>query len=143
MITTPTDPVATGPRQLHAVRPIDPLSADRFRHRPQIALSEAALLTNGRSEPTLNTELASEIATCDGVDLLSAPSSSGPACECWKAPSRSPLLLAPRCGLSPARTSVPRITWRLRHPLPTNFFRAAADRVPCRCRQLIRSRHGS
>ena len=71
-ITTPPDSVLDGPRQLQAVRPVDPFAGDRFEHRPEIALAEAALLTNGRGEPALNTELSAEITTSDSVELLCA-----------------------------------------------------------------------
>jgi superfamily II DNA or RNA helicase len=40
--------------------------------RPSIPLSDAALLTNSRDEPSLGTELKAEIETSDEVDLLCA-----------------------------------------------------------------------
>ncbi len=40
--------------------------------RPVIPLSEAALLTNARGEPSVGSELRSEISTSDSVDLLMA-----------------------------------------------------------------------
>jgi hypothetical protein len=40
--------------------------------RPSIPLSEAALLTNAKSEPSLGAELRAEIDTADEVDLLCA-----------------------------------------------------------------------
>ncbi|HVL99121.1 MAG TPA: DEAD/DEAH box helicase family protein, partial [Egibacteraceae bacterium] len=71
-IAAPPDPVLEGPEQLHAVRPAQALGADRFSTRPEIALGQAALLTNGRGEPALNAELAAEILSADSVDLLCA-----------------------------------------------------------------------
>lgn len=68
----PLDPIVAGPRQLLAVRSADELRGNRFDQRPEIALAEAALLTNGRGEPALNTEIAKELATCDATDLLCA-----------------------------------------------------------------------
>jgi len=41
-------------------------------HRPVTPLSEAALLTNARGEPTLAAELRAELDSVDGVDLLCA-----------------------------------------------------------------------
>ncbi len=42
------------------------------RVRPSTPLSEAALLTNSRGEPSLGAELRAELDTCDEVDLLCA-----------------------------------------------------------------------
>lgn len=69
---TPPDPIVDGPRQLLAIRRADALRARRFDHRPEIPLADAALLTNGRGEPALNTEIAKELETCDAADLLCA-----------------------------------------------------------------------
>ncbi len=58
-IAAPPDHVLEGPQQLYAIRPEPSLAIDRFTTCPEIALAEAALLTNGRGEPPLNAELAS------------------------------------------------------------------------------------
>ena len=58
-IAAPPDHVLEGPQQLYAIRAEPSLAIDRFTTRPEIALAEAALLTNGRGEPALNAELAS------------------------------------------------------------------------------------
>jgi superfamily II DNA or RNA helicase/HKD family nuclease len=61
-------------QQLLSVRTIVPVAgiAQQVPRRPVIALSDAALLTNARGEPTLAAELNAELASADGVDLLCA-----------------------------------------------------------------------
>jgi len=46
----------------HAARPVPP--------RPQSPLSGSTLLTGSAGEPSLGLELAAELASCDGVDLI-------------------------------------------------------------------------
>lgn len=49
-----------------------PGATERFRVRPRTPLSDAALLTNARDEPSLAAELKAEIRSADSVDLLCA-----------------------------------------------------------------------
>lgn len=57
--------------RLIRVRKSDPLRARDYR-RPHTPLSETALLTNSRGEPSLSFELKTELVSADGVDLLCA-----------------------------------------------------------------------
>ena len=67
------DPVLSPVEQLHRLtRPSTPGQIDYEHVRPTTPLSEAALLTNSRGEPNLNSELKAEIDTADQVDLLCA-----------------------------------------------------------------------
>jgi len=67
------DPVLSPVEQLHRLtRPSTPGQIDYEQVRPTTPLSEAALLTNSRGEPNLNSELKAEIDTADQVDLLCA-----------------------------------------------------------------------
>jgi len=50
----------------------DGLGSARYGARPKTPLSEAALLTNARDEPSLAAELRAEMASADSVDLLCA-----------------------------------------------------------------------
>lgn len=60
-------------RQLTSVtRRAEPGAVERFRIRPRTPLSDAALLTNARDEPSLAAELKAEIRSADSVDLLCA-----------------------------------------------------------------------
>lgn len=66
------DPVLDGPEELRAIRPLGLVGGGQRAPRPETALSESALLTNGRGEPSLNSELGAEILSADSVDLLCA-----------------------------------------------------------------------
>jgi len=67
------DLVAAPVEQLRRLtRPSGPGEVDYEHVRPATPLSEAALLTNSRGEPNLNSELKTEIDTADQVDLLCA-----------------------------------------------------------------------
>lgn len=57
---------------LRLTPPLRPGTANYEYVRPSTPLSEAALLTNSRGEPNLNSELKAEIDTADQVDLLCA-----------------------------------------------------------------------
>ena len=59
-------------RQLASVRAVDGFGTERYRSRPKTPLSDAALLTNARDEPSLAAELRAELASADSVDLLCA-----------------------------------------------------------------------
>ena len=65
------DEVLPGPRNLLSLTRDSDIRRRSFR-RPQTPLSEAALLTNGRDEPQLRTELLAELSSADSVDLLCA-----------------------------------------------------------------------
>lgn len=49
-----------------------PVGEAVFPHRPEIPLSDSALLVNGRGQPRIGHELAREFASADRVDLLCA-----------------------------------------------------------------------
>src|SRR6478609_8248130 len=69
----PDDRAEDDPRQLLAVtHPSGPGVEPASTHRPCTPLSDAALLTNARGEPSLGAELRAELATADRVDLLCA-----------------------------------------------------------------------
>jgi len=69
----PDDRAEDDPRQLLAVtHPPGPGVEPASTHRPRTPLSDAALLTNARGEPSLGAELRAELATADRVDLLCA-----------------------------------------------------------------------
>ncbi|MBS9535462.1 DUF3427 domain-containing protein [Mycobacterium sp. M1] len=57
--------------RLDEVRKTGALGSHRLV-RPATPFSDAALMTNGRGEPTLAAELRAELASADGVDLLCA-----------------------------------------------------------------------
>ncbi len=60
-------------RQLLALTaPVAPGAANRAPVRPRTPLSDAALLTNSKGEPSLGAELRAEIDSSDEVDLLCA-----------------------------------------------------------------------
>lgn len=59
-------------RHLHAITGHRPTADARYTTRPRTPLSDAALLTNARDEPSLAAELKAEIVTADRVDLLCA-----------------------------------------------------------------------
>lgn len=72
-ISDSPDLIATPVEQLHRLsRRSGPGEVDYEHVRPTTPLSEAALLTNSRGEPNLNSELKVEIDTADQVDLLCA-----------------------------------------------------------------------
>lgn len=66
--------VVTAPvRQLRSLtNSATPGAAERLRIRPRTPLSDAALLTNARDEPSLAAELKAEMPSADSVDLLCA-----------------------------------------------------------------------
>ncbi len=65
--------VAPPARQLLAITTdTAPDAGDRFAARPRTPLSDAALLTNARDEPSLAAELKAELRSADSVDLLCA-----------------------------------------------------------------------
>ncbi|WP_340537729.1 DUF3427 domain-containing protein [Nocardioides sp. GXZ039] len=69
----PDEQVAPPPRQLLSIVDSATLGqADRLGARPRTPLSEAALLTNARDEPSLAAELKAELRSADSVDLLCA-----------------------------------------------------------------------
>ncbi len=57
---------------LRIAEPVRPGAVPLENVRPSIPLSEAALLTNSKDEPSLGAELRAEIDTADEVDLLCA-----------------------------------------------------------------------
>ena len=66
---TPVNP----PTELTAVLPKRSVNNRRLLEaRPQTPLNDAALLTNAKGDPSLISEIRSEIATADNVDLLCA-----------------------------------------------------------------------
>ena len=66
---TPVNP----PTELTAVLPRRSVNNHRFLEtRPQTPLNDAALLTNAKGDPSLISEIRSEISTADNVDLLCA-----------------------------------------------------------------------
>ncbi|GAA4089740.1 DUF3427 domain-containing protein [Nocardioides kongjuensis] len=65
--------IAPPARQLLAITTdTAPDAGDRFAARPRTPLSDAALLTNARDEPSLAAELKAELRSADSVDLLCA-----------------------------------------------------------------------
>ncbi|TRW43151.1 DUF3427 domain-containing protein [Georgenia yuyongxinii] len=65
--------VAPPTRQLLSlVRPADIGTKTHYAIRPRTPLSDAALLTNAKSDPSLGAELRAEIESADEVDLLCA-----------------------------------------------------------------------
>ncbi len=67
------DTVAPGPEELLAVaRQEAPGVWQLLETRPQVPLSQPALLTNSHNDPKLGSELRAELATADRVDLLCA-----------------------------------------------------------------------
>jgi hypothetical protein len=66
---TVTKPVS---QLLSVLRPVVPGLAALEDVRPATPLSDAALLTNTRGEPSLGSELRAELDSSDGVDLLCA-----------------------------------------------------------------------
>ena len=70
-LPTPIDQVVAPPQQLTALtREVAP-GVHRIL-RPATPLSEAALLTNAKDEPSLGSELRAEMSSADRVDLLCA-----------------------------------------------------------------------
>lgn len=65
------DHVSDPTRQLLSITATDALDP-RAPARPRTPLSDAALLTNTRGEPSLGAELRAELDSCDEVDLLCA-----------------------------------------------------------------------
>ncbi|KIA73924.1 type III restriction enzyme, res subunit [Arthrobacter sp. MWB30] len=63
--------VTPGPRQLLSLHKPNALKRRQLR-RPTTKLSESALLTNGKDDPNLATELRTEIESANTVDLLCA-----------------------------------------------------------------------
>ena len=60
-------------RELHSLtRPGSPGQVLRFQRRPRTPLKDAALLTNAHGEPSLASELRTEIDSADSIDLLCA-----------------------------------------------------------------------
>lgn len=69
----PAEIIHSPARQLMSVVDGTALGAEgRFTYRPRTPLSEAALLTNARDEPSLAAELKAEMKSADSVDLLCA-----------------------------------------------------------------------
>ncbi|MFG1920515.1 DUF3427 domain-containing protein [Cryptosporangium sp. NPDC048952] len=69
----PDEEITEGPRELRRIeRSEGPGINHRALRRPSIPLSAAALLTNGRDEPGLNSEIGAELESADRVDLLCA-----------------------------------------------------------------------
>ena len=67
------DALSPGPEQLlAAARAVGPGVWRLLQTRPQVPLSQPALLTNSHSDPKLGAELRAELATADRVDLLCA-----------------------------------------------------------------------
>src|SRR5918997_1094751 len=67
------DTVAPGPELLTAVARQEAPGVWRLLDtRPQVPLSQPALLTNSHNDPKLGSELRAELATADRVDLLCA-----------------------------------------------------------------------
>lgn len=67
------DLVAGEPRRLLALlRPATPGRPARYLGAPETPLSQPALLTNSRGEPTMGSEIASELGSADHVELLCA-----------------------------------------------------------------------
>ena len=67
------DQLAISPGQLLSlVAPAAPGSPARNTNRPATPLSDAALLTNAKGEPSLGHEIRSELDSSDQVDLLCA-----------------------------------------------------------------------
>ncbi len=67
------DTVAPGPELLTAVARQEAPGVWRLLNtRPQVPLSQPALLTNSHNDPKLGAELRAELATADRVDLLCA-----------------------------------------------------------------------
>lgn len=61
------------PRRLHSLlREVGPGSPARYVNAPETPLSEPSLLTNARGEPSVGTEIASELGSADRVELLCA-----------------------------------------------------------------------
>lgn len=67
----PAEVIEPPARQLLSALP-DTVDHGRYAARPKTPLSEAALLTNARDEPSLATELRAEMSSADSVDLLCA-----------------------------------------------------------------------
>jgi hypothetical protein len=67
------DLLAVPPELLAAIvpRPPAPLPVV-FPDRPQVPLANGALLTNGRGQPSIGSEVNKELASANGVDLLCA-----------------------------------------------------------------------
>ena len=67
------DLTSSPPELLSAIVPRPPAPQDvQFPQRPQIPLSTGALLTNGRGQPGIGSEVSKEMASADSVDLLCA-----------------------------------------------------------------------
>jgi superfamily II DNA or RNA helicase/HKD family nuclease len=67
------DLLATPPELLAAIVPRPPAPQPvRFPDRPQIPLANGALLTNGRGQPSIGSEVNKELASANNVDLLCA-----------------------------------------------------------------------
>ncbi|WP_431188555.1 DUF3427 domain-containing protein [Arthrobacter crystallopoietes] len=66
-----SDGVAAGPKQLRSLHSVEQLRRRNLR-RPSTPLSNSALLTNGKDDPSLASELRAEIASANTVDLLCA-----------------------------------------------------------------------
>jgi superfamily II DNA or RNA helicase len=58
--------------RLLSVRKKDPITSTQGWERPQVPLSQSALLVNAPDEPSLGSELKRELASADRVDLLCA-----------------------------------------------------------------------
>ncbi|MGC5617503.1 DUF3427 domain-containing protein, partial [Georgenia sp. Z1491] len=68
----PSEIVDDPPRQLHYLQRFQAHTSPATPSRPTTPLSDAALLTNVRGEPSLGAELRAELASADQVDLLCA-----------------------------------------------------------------------
>ncbi|MBP3037455.1 DUF3427 domain-containing protein [Arthrobacter sp. zg-ZUI100] len=63
--------IQAGPQQLTSLFPPEGLKRRQLR-RPARSFSRAALLTNGKDDPSLSSELNAELASADRVDMLCA-----------------------------------------------------------------------
>ncbi|MDK1361363.1 DUF3427 domain-containing protein [Arthrobacter sp. zg-Y1219] len=63
--------IQAGPQQLTSLFPPEGLKRRQLR-RPASSFSRAALLTNGKDDPSLSSELNAELASADRVDMLCA-----------------------------------------------------------------------
>ncbi|HEY0534716.1 MAG TPA: DUF3427 domain-containing protein [Actinoplanes sp.] len=72
-VALPDDLLAVPPELLAAIVPRPPApQAVVFPDRPQIPLANGALLTNGRGQPSIGSEVNKELASANSVDLLCA-----------------------------------------------------------------------
>jgi superfamily II DNA or RNA helicase len=67
-----SDLLSAGGGVLRAVAPLDPAGKPVRISQPQIPLLDTALLSNAHGEPVLSQQLASEIPSADGIDIIVA-----------------------------------------------------------------------